>query len=328
MVTALRNLTLVQNDQPTPPPQKPSRSMDVWIRGDLLASKPRRAMGEAIWLYLYLKSRAGFETGQIDRYSHSDAAEYLDASDRTIRGWMERLINLGYVTVTHHRYYLTVEITNFVPQSIRVAERRRPQAGMDPEPPPAPSPAESCRPNLPSPAESCRSESARTAESCRKDGRILPSVRSNVSSNDPGRDLGDDKDLGGGEDPPLSPPPIRQPSLIDPELPESVQALDRLLTGQRGYSPTWQFLDKIAREYAGLDLESEAFKMLDWLAQPKNRARLCSFSFILNWLKRAQADATIRTLPATPRPPEIEDGETYYRRLLATGQPNGDDPRE
>lgn len=41
-----------------------------------------------------------------------------------------------------------------------------------------------------------------------------------------------------------------------------------------------------------------------------------------------QPPAANRAGPATPRPPEIEDGETYYRRILATGQPNGDDPRE
>ncbi len=78
----------------------------------LIAKKHVRAMGPAIWLYLYLLSRAWVarEGGLLD-YSHLDAAVQLGRTDRTIKSWFSTLQKYGMITRrARYRDHLSVQI--------------------------------------------------------------------------------------------------------------------------------------------------------------------------------------------------------------------------
>jgi DNA-binding transcriptional regulator PaaX len=61
--------------------------------------KHYRAMGSALWLFIYLVVHANPESGALYRKYHTVAGE-MGISPRTVRSWLARLMRHGYVTVT------------------------------------------------------------------------------------------------------------------------------------------------------------------------------------------------------------------------------------
>jgi predicted ArsR family transcriptional regulator len=56
-------------------------------------------MGSALWLFIYLVLHATPKSGSLSRKYQTIAGE-MGVSPRTIRSWLTRLMQHGYVTVT------------------------------------------------------------------------------------------------------------------------------------------------------------------------------------------------------------------------------------
>jgi len=58
----------------------------------------RKRMGKAVWLYLFLHTRANFRdpSGQVE-WTKREAAQKLDVDPRTVLLWYQRLKDEGYV---------------------------------------------------------------------------------------------------------------------------------------------------------------------------------------------------------------------------------------
>lgn len=83
----------------------------------LIDPKHAKGMGSAIWLYLFLLSRALVaQRGGILNYNHEEAAKQLGYTSRTIKTWFARLQKQGYI---HRRarfpQHLEVEVSNWRP---------------------------------------------------------------------------------------------------------------------------------------------------------------------------------------------------------------------
>lgn len=73
------------------------------------------AMGQALWLYMYLLSRAHVAQNEgALSYSHITAAAELGVSDRTIKRWYSALEQNGYIqTSARTQYGLTVQVAKW-----------------------------------------------------------------------------------------------------------------------------------------------------------------------------------------------------------------------
>jgi hypothetical protein len=83
------------------------------IRDGLIDPKHYKAMGDAIWLYLYLHKECAAKTGTVKSYHHQNAAAALSLSVPTIKRYMERLKDGGYVQTTRGYNHLSVQITRY-----------------------------------------------------------------------------------------------------------------------------------------------------------------------------------------------------------------------
>jgi Helix-turn-helix domain len=83
----------------TPPRQK-RWWRAVW-RGLVVDAEAKhyRAMGSALWLFIYLVIHANPKSGSLNRKYQTIAGE-MGISPRTIRSWLTRLTQHDYVTVT------------------------------------------------------------------------------------------------------------------------------------------------------------------------------------------------------------------------------------
>jgi hypothetical protein len=108
-------------------------ALDIWVKGGLLDPKHRKAMGEALWLYLYIQQLVRFDgadAGSTPReypYQHTEAATALGVTSRTVMREFQRLEAYGYITSRRTRYGLHVSVTKYLPQSTR-AKRRTPRS--------------------------------------------------------------------------------------------------------------------------------------------------------------------------------------------------------
>lgn len=105
---------------------------DIWVRGGLLDAKHRHAMGEAVWLYLYLHSvvrldgRGAGESRVEQPYRHGAAADVLGLGLRTVKRMFERLEDGGYIRVTKRLPYgLLVRLSKYEDARTRAAQRRK-----------------------------------------------------------------------------------------------------------------------------------------------------------------------------------------------------------
>jgi hypothetical protein len=62
-------------------------------------AKHYRAMGSALWLFIYLVIHANPKSGTVNRKYQTIAGE-MGISPRTIRSWLTRLMQQSYVSVT------------------------------------------------------------------------------------------------------------------------------------------------------------------------------------------------------------------------------------
>jgi hypothetical protein len=83
---------------------KPSQQKRWWRavwRGLVVDAEAKhyRTMGSALWLFIYLVIHANPKSGSLSRKYQTIAGE-MGISPRTIRSWLTKLIQHGYVTVT------------------------------------------------------------------------------------------------------------------------------------------------------------------------------------------------------------------------------------
>lgn len=83
---------------------KPSQQKRWWRavwRGLVVDAEAKhyRAMGPVLWLFIYLVIHADPNSGSLSRKYRTIAGE-MGISPRTIRSWLTRLSQHGYVTVT------------------------------------------------------------------------------------------------------------------------------------------------------------------------------------------------------------------------------------
>lgn len=89
------------------------RSPYTALRNGIIDSKHVRAMGGAIWLYLYFLRKVNWETGDILGYTDGRASDDLGLSLPTIRKY-RRILEGEYIRVTKHQYDQTIHIFKWV----------------------------------------------------------------------------------------------------------------------------------------------------------------------------------------------------------------------
>lgn len=217
------------------------------IRSGLLTAEHCERMGEAIWLYLWLHSRAHLRTGVITGYTHDEPASVLGQSRATIRRWFKRLEDGEYVESARRRYGLDLRITKYGDALT--------QNAADPE----------CSDLSTLKNPECSDLQPRVLGSDRKSAQIR-------ALNDLEREQRDQK--------------ATTDVVARVRVPENLAGFDRALRDAPGYKPTASFFEKVGKsEYAALDLEEEAVMMAGWLGT--KRGRQASSAFILGWLRRS-----------------------------------------
>lgn len=77
-------------------------------------AKHYKAMGSAVWLFLYLLTYANRTTGKLFR-KRSTIANDLGLSLRTINRWLQTLKQKGYIETQHSERSLVISITKWKP---------------------------------------------------------------------------------------------------------------------------------------------------------------------------------------------------------------------
>lgn len=115
----------------TPPRQK-RWWRAVW-RGLVVDTEAKhyRAMGSALWLFIYLVIHANPKSGTVNRKYQTIAGE-MGISPRTIRSWLTRLMQQSYVSVTQTGRSQIIHISRWKTASAYQSHTEiRPQGGKD-----------------------------------------------------------------------------------------------------------------------------------------------------------------------------------------------------
>lgn len=115
----------------TPPRQK-RWWRAVW-RGLVVDAEAKhyRAMGSALWLFIYLVIHANPKSGTVNRKYQTIAGE-MGISPRTIRSWLTRLMQQSYVSVTQTGRSQVIHISRWKTASAyQNVAQIRPQGGKD-----------------------------------------------------------------------------------------------------------------------------------------------------------------------------------------------------
>lgn len=88
------------------------RKTFIKVRPGILEPKHRVAIGDAIYLYLYMLNRADWKTGIIYDWRDNDAAEDLGYHVQSIRSQRKKLAG-KYITVIQKKYHLEITILNW-----------------------------------------------------------------------------------------------------------------------------------------------------------------------------------------------------------------------
>ena len=82
-------------------------------RGLITDPKHRIAMGETLWLYLYMLDCVNWNTGKIEQWIDSDVAESMSIPVRTLRYQREKLESAGYISCSKSKYFQTITINKY-----------------------------------------------------------------------------------------------------------------------------------------------------------------------------------------------------------------------
>ena len=85
----------------------------IKVRSGILEPKHRKAMGTAIYLYLYMLDRADWDDGTIYNWKDKQAADDLDMPVVTLRSQRRRLEDELYITTVQEQSGLKIMISKF-----------------------------------------------------------------------------------------------------------------------------------------------------------------------------------------------------------------------
>lgn len=117
-----------------------------WIKvkcGLILEPKHRLAMGECVWLYLYMVHRTNYGNGRLEAWKDIDGAEGLGMSVAAVREQRRKLERTGYISVRQRQHSQEIEILKWIDPRNPVLEgytRDTPSKRDQDEPKPTPSP--------------------------------------------------------------------------------------------------------------------------------------------------------------------------------------------
>lgn len=86
-----------------------------WVqvnRGLIKDPKHRRAMGNAVWLYLYMLDRVDWKTGTIEEWTDGAVSEDLDMPKSTVKKYRQ-LLSETYIVCHRGQYSQSIEIKKF-----------------------------------------------------------------------------------------------------------------------------------------------------------------------------------------------------------------------
>ena len=85
----------------------------IKVKPGILSASHCQAIGQALWLFLYILDHADWEQGVFFGYSDADAAEDLGQSRRTIRRWRLRLDDYDYISCRKGQHSQTLYVHNW-----------------------------------------------------------------------------------------------------------------------------------------------------------------------------------------------------------------------
>jgi len=85
----------------------------VKVKNGLIAPKHIAAMGNSIWLFLFIIDITDWETGKIYDWKDSDTAERMGLAQVTVRKYRQRLEEQGYFTCVQKQYSQEITVNNW-----------------------------------------------------------------------------------------------------------------------------------------------------------------------------------------------------------------------
>ena len=85
----------------------------ITVKRGILEPKHRFALGELIYLFLYILDITGWETGTIEEWSDKGVAEEMDMPLSTLRYQRNKLTRLGYISVEQKQHGIRVNVHNW-----------------------------------------------------------------------------------------------------------------------------------------------------------------------------------------------------------------------
>jgi hypothetical protein len=92
----------------------PKKKLYIAVKCGLIEdAKHREAMGNRLWVYLYMLNRTDWDAGQIWDWRDKDEAEAMSINLRTLRIQRQELADLGYITCQRHGNHQIIIINNW-----------------------------------------------------------------------------------------------------------------------------------------------------------------------------------------------------------------------
>jgi len=85
----------------------------ITVKRGILEPKHRFALGELIYLFLYILDITGWETGTIEEWSDKGVAEEMSMPLSTLRYQRNKLTRLGYISVEQKQHGIRVIVHNW-----------------------------------------------------------------------------------------------------------------------------------------------------------------------------------------------------------------------
>lgn len=98
----------------------------VYLESDIASRPKHREMGEAIWLYLYMRDHVDWESGMINGWKDQEAADAMEMPVKTLRTHRRRLEEAGYISSVRGQYGQSIIIHNWTNPRLIAEEKIHP----------------------------------------------------------------------------------------------------------------------------------------------------------------------------------------------------------
>ena len=90
-----------------------ARKTWIKVRRGLIDPKHKVAMGNRIWLYLYMLDRADWSTGEIHKWRDRDAEDDMGIPRRTVQDQRQDLVKAGYISCRQSHQSIVIKINKW-----------------------------------------------------------------------------------------------------------------------------------------------------------------------------------------------------------------------